>query len=107
MGAQGTMNILYRRELAEVDGRLRRSAGAVRRLRGAPGQSLHRGGARLRGLGDPAVVDADLRRQGPACPPDQAPDRSAKEAREHTTVTFSNPGLIRTHITESGRGVAC
>ena len=91
MGAQGAVNILYRRELA--DGRRRRGGGAQgagRRVRGPPGQPLHRGRARVRRLGDPAVLHPGVRRPGAAGAAHQAADPAAEEAREHPAVSGSD-----------------
>ena len=61
MGAQGAVNILYRRELAAADdpGRAARAAG--RRVRGHPGQPVHRRRARLRRRGHPPGRDPGRR----------------------------------------------
>ena len=51
MGAQGAVNILYRKEIAAARGRRRRRrdprGSSSPRLRGHPGQPVHRGRARL------------------------------------------------------------
>ena len=65
MGAQGAVNIFYRRELAEAErpGRAARTSG--HRVRGHARQPLHRGRTGLRGRGDPARRDPGRRSPGP------------------------------------------
>ena len=92
MGAQGAVNILYRKELAARRrarrGRRPRPAQRfVTRVRGHPGQPLRRGRARLRRLGDPAVLHPLLRHPGAAGAAHQARDAAAQEAREHPAVS--------------------
>ena len=88
MGAQGAVNILYRTRAGRRRRRRRgRAQGAGRRVRGHAGQPLHRRRARLRRLGDPAVVHPVLRRQGAAGAAHQAADPAAEEAREHPAVS--------------------
>ncbi len=60
MGAQGAVNILYRRELAAAEdggGDVEAGGAGSSRLRGHPGQPVHRGRARLHRLGHRAVAD--------------------------------------------------
>ena len=91
MGAQGAVNILYRKEIAaaQTDGRdvdeVR--AGVRAGLRGAARQPLHRGRARLHRHGDLPVQHPDERDPGAAGAEDQARDAAAQEAREHSTVS--------------------
>ena len=67
MGAQGAVNILYRADLKKARdcrrGRRGAPPGLHHRVRGHPGQPLHRGRARLRRLGHPA-----RRSPGPTSP---------------------------------------
>ena len=92
MGAQGAVNILYRKELGRRGrGAARTSTEAPRalrqRVRGHPRQPLHRRRARLRRLGHPAVLHPDQRHQGAARAAHQARDPAAQEAREHPAVS--------------------
>ena len=89
MGAQGAVNILYRRELAGAAGRsrARRDQGrAGDRIRGHAGQSVYRRGARVRGRGDQTSGDPPCGDQGPARAADEAADPAAEEARQHPAV---------------------
>ena len=92
MGAQGAVNILYRKELADGGrgGRTsRRPAQRARhRVRGHPRQPVHRRRARLRRRGHPAVVHP-RRTSSSRCGAlrDQARDAAAQEAREHPAVS--------------------
>ncbi len=67
MGAQGAVNILYRTELGRrgTPARTPRPCAPAlhHRVRGHPGQPLHRGRARLRRLGHPAVAHPVIRHQ--------------------------------------------
>ena len=86
MGAQGAVNILYRREIAR-GGRPGGDAGREGAgVRGHAGESVHRGGARLPGLGDPALTHPPLRHPGPPHAPHQARHPPAQEARQHTAL---------------------
>ena len=91
MGAQGAVNILYRKEIAAAQSRRsrrRRGAGRVRPgLRGAAGQPLHRGRARLHRHRHLPVQHPDERDPGAAGAEDQARDAAAQEAREHSTMS--------------------
>ena len=100
MGAQGAVNILYRKELAataadggDVDAQRR----AHRALRGDAGQPLHRGRAGLHRHRHLPVQHAHERHPGPAGAAQQARDPPAQEAREHPAVTgrsaTKEPGL--------------
>ncbi len=87
MGAQGAVNILHRKRIAQ--GR-RRRGGARRvghRVRGHPAHALHRRRARLRRLGDPAVEDPLVRHPGAADAAEQARGAPAEEAREHSVMS--------------------
>ena len=85
MGAQGAVNILYRRELADADDPDARRARAGHRVRGHAGQPLHRRRPRLRGRGHQAV--GDPRSRSWRCARfAEAQDASAEEAREHPAV---------------------
>ena len=87
MGAQGAVNILYRHELkdaAEAGRRRRgRAPAAGHRVRGHPGQPVHRGRARLRRRGHPAVARPAARSSGRCgcCAP------SARRCRRRSTAT--------------------
>ena len=89
MGADGAVDILYRRDLAAVD----RPAGAggpaqgeVGRVRGHAVQPVHRGRARLRGRGHQAGRDPVAGHPGAAGAAHQAADPAAEEARQHPAV---------------------
>ena len=86
MGAQGAVNILYRSELAERRRPGRRPGREDRRVRGHPGQPVHRRRARVRRLGDPAARDAYPDRPGAAGAAHQAGDPAAEEARQHPAL---------------------
>ena len=89
MGAQGAVNILYRRELAAAADPEALRARAGRRVRGHPRQPLHRCRTRVRGRRDPAGRDplpGDPRAPRAA---HQAPDPAAQEARQHPAVAGS------------------
>ena len=66
VGAQGAVGILYRKELAAADDPDARRARADRRVRGHPGQPLHRRRPRLRRRGHPAVAHPRAGHQGAA-----------------------------------------
>ena len=87
MGAQGAVNILYRKELAAADDPDARRRRADRRVRGHPGQPLHRRRPRLRRRGHPAVAHPRADHQGAAGAGQQAADPAAEEAREHPAVS--------------------
>ena len=88
MGAQGAVNILYRRELAAAgDQAEEKRSELVAEYEDHLANPVHRGRARLRRLGDPAVLHPGLRRQGAAGPAHQAADPAAEEAREHPAVS--------------------
>ena len=90
MGADGAVDILYRRDLAAIEDEQRagRAAGGEdRRVRGHALQPLHRGRARLRGRGHPSRGDAIAGHPGAAGAADQAPDAAAEEARQYPAVT--------------------
>ncbi len=88
MGAQGAVNILYRRELAEVR-RPRSPARAelIEAYEHDAGQPLHRGRARLHRRRHPAQRDACPDHPRPARPAQQARLAPAEEAREHPAVS--------------------
>ncbi len=89
MGAQGAVNILYRRELAAAGGPAGAGRAAGRagdRVRGPAGQSLHRRRPRLPGRGDPAGRDPVPGRPRAARAAEQAADTPAEEARKHPIV---------------------
>ena len=90
MGAQGAVNILYRRELAAA-ARPGRRCGRQRvdRVRGHARQPLHRRRTRLRGRGDPPGRDPLPGDPRAARAAHQAADPAAEEAREHPAVSRS------------------
>ena len=88
MGAQGAVNILYRRELADADGPGRAAHPADHRVRGRAGQSVHRGGTRLRGRGDPPGRDPRPGHPGAPRAARQAAADAAEEARQHPAVSI-------------------
>ena len=63
MGVEGAVNIVFRDEHRGGRGPRRGARAARRRVRGAVREPVHRGGARLRRRGDPAVGDARPRRR--------------------------------------------
>ena len=84
MGAQGAVNILYRRELAEGRGPGRRCArGLITEYERHPRQPLHRGRARLHRRGHPAERDPRPDHQGAA----GAAHASARRCRPRSTGT--------------------
>ena len=90
MGAQGAVNILYRRELAGAASAEEQAASGQheRPSTRTARQPLHRRGARLRGRRDPAGRDPARGDQGAAHAADQAPDPAAEEAREHPACSL-------------------
>ena len=102
MGAQGAVNILYRQELAARRGPGRAARAELRRgVRGHPGQPVHRGRARLRRRGHPAVRDPGPGHPGAADAPHQAADPPAEEAREHPALTVSCSHLTTQRSTQA------
>jgi propionyl-CoA carboxylase beta chain len=93
MGAQGAVNILYRKELAAAaeDPDAAKRAELRGRVRGRPGQPVRRGRARLRRRGHRAARDPRRGRQGAAGTAHQARDAAAQEAREHPAVSVGSP----------------
>ena len=83
MGAQGAVNILYRRELAAADDPDARRAELDHRVRGHARQPVHRRRARLRRRGDQAVGDPrpDRARRCARCA------TSARRCRRRSTGT--------------------
>ena len=92
MGAQGAVNILYRARARPTPRRRgrrgARAASCIARVRGHPGQPVHRRRARLRRRGDPAVAHPGPRhpRRCGRCATKRA-DAAAEEAREHPAVS--------------------
>ena len=86
MGAQGAVNILYRRELAATAGPRRAARRADHRVRGHPGQPVHRGRTRLRRRGHPAGRDQARGHPRAARAAHQAADAAAQETRQHSAV---------------------
>ena len=84
MGAQGAVNILYRRELAGGRGPGVPPPAADHRVRGPPGQPVHRGRARLHRRRHQAERDPRRDRPRPAPAPHQARHAAAQEAWEHS-----------------------
>ena len=93
MGAQGAVNILYRRELAAADGPRRAARPADHRVRGHPGQPVHRGRARLRRRGHPPGRDQARGHPRAARPAHQAADPAAQETRQHSALTQLHEGI--------------
>ena len=92
-GAAGAVNILYRKELAGLEGdelaaKPRRAAAGVR---GHPGQPLHRRRPRLHRRRDPALAHPRLRRPGAADAGHQARGR-ARRASTGTSRCDRHPG---------------
>ncbi len=87
MGAQGAVNILYRRELAKTESPEQRRHELVTRVRGHPGQSVHGGRAWLRGLGHPALAHPVLRDPVATYAAQQTRDHAPQETREHPPLT--------------------
>ncbi len=102
MGAQGAVNILYRRELAEADG----GAEATRKELVADYED-HLANpyiAAERGYVDsviPPSLHADLRRQGAARAAHQAADPAAEEARQHPAVSERRAPARRSERTDN------
>ena len=88
MGAQGAVNILYRKELAKTaeagDSVEEARAHVHQAVRGRPGQPLRRGRARLHRHRHHAVEHPDERHQGPA----GAAHQARVAARPRSTATF-------------------
>ena len=89
MGAQGAVNILYRKELAGHRGSRRPAGGADHRVRRRARQPLPRRRARLRRRGDHAARDPGGDHPRAAAAADQAGDPAAQEAREHPPMRSS------------------
>ena len=92
MGAQGAVNILYRRELAAADDPDALRAAADRRVRRHPRQPLYRGRTRLRGRRHPAGRDP-------------APRSSARCARCAPNARLLPPKKARQHPAVAMRGL--
>ena len=88
MGADGAVDILYRRDLAAVEEVQERAncAPAHHRLRGHALQPVHRGRTWLCGRGDQTRRDQVPDHPGAARAADQAADPPAEEAREHPAL---------------------
>ena len=87
MGAQGAVNILYRRELAgaaDPDALRQRED---HRVRGHPGQPVHRRRARLPRRGHPPGRDPGRRHPRAHQPAHQTRNAAPQEARQHPVVT--------------------
>ena len=90
MGAQGAVSILYRRELASAPDPLGRVRyGWVRRVRGHPGQPVHR--RRTSGYVDAVIRPAETRSQATlvalrAAAAASWPADAAQEARQYPAV---------------------
>ena len=91
MGAQGAVNILYRKEIAAAQAEGRDvdevRAAFVQEYEEHAGQPLHRGRARLHRHGHLPVQHPDERDPGAAGAADQARDAAAQEAREHSAMS--------------------
>ena len=98
MGAQGAVNILHRKEIAEATERGDLDAdqrGPHRAVRGHPAQPLPGRRARLHRRRDRAVGHARAGDAGTAHAAHQARQPAAEEAREHPAVTGSAPERCR------------
>ena len=97
MGAQGAVNILYRRELAEAADPESRRGGARHRIRGHAGQPVHRGRARVRRRRDSPIANAGRGLAGAAGTSQQAGHLAAEEARQHPAVgcPFRSRAMVR------------
>ena len=94
MGAQGAVNILHRRTIAEAEAAERPGGDPGPPdpgVRGRPAQPLHRGRTRLHRRGDHAVRHPPPRRPGPAPAPHQARVPAPEEARQHPAVASREP----------------
>ena len=90
MGAQGAVNILYRKRARRTPTTRRPKRGrADHGVRGHPRQPLRRGRARLRRRGDQPARDPGRGRPRAAAAAVQAGDPAAQEAREHPAVSAS------------------
>ena len=87
MGAEGAVNVLYRREIEQAADPAAERAPRRRRVPREVREPLRRRRARLRRRGDRAADDAAAadRRAGP--PGDEARPQPAAQAREHPAVT--------------------
>ena len=103
MGAQGAVNILYRRELAAAENPDQLRAPEDRRVRGHPRQPLHRRRTRLHRRRHPPRTNPRPRHPRPhhPCAPNAKPSRPRNTAtsrcdRRVTTMRFGNhSGLFR------------
>ena len=101
MGAQGAVNILYRAELATPTDPAARAGRADRRVRGHAGQPVHRGRARLRRRGHPAVARPGPRSSGRCgrCAP------SGRRCRRRSTATSRCSGVPAAPAADVRRGI--
>ncbi len=89
MGADGAVDILYRRDLAAVEDPARAGRAAPpadHRVRGHALQPVHRGREGLRGRGHQARGDQVPGHPGAARAADEAADPAAEEARQHPAL---------------------
>ena len=87
MGAQGAVNILYRRELADAADQDALRDRLRHRIRGHAGEPVHRRRARLRGRRHPPGGNPRRRSSaGSAHAAQQAADAPAEETREYTAI---------------------
>ena len=84
MGAQGAVNILYRKELKDADDPEAQAGRADHGVRGHARQPLHRRRARLRRRGDLAARDPDRDRPGAAAA--RAPSARRCRAKKHGNI---------------------
>ena len=87
MGAQGAVNILYRRELAAAEDPDALRAQPGHRIRGHPRQSLYCGRTRVRGRRDPSRGNPLPGHPRAPRAAHEAADPAAQKAREHPPVT--------------------
>ncbi len=94
MGAQGAVNILYRRELASRRRPRGTTQAAHHRVRGHPRQPLHRRRARLHRRRYPPRGNPCRRHQGPGIAAHQARDPATQETRQHPVVSASQQATM-------------
>ena len=95
MGAQGAVNILYRKGAGRRARPGRDARAARRRLRGPPAEPVHRGRARLRRRRHRSVGDPARGRQGAPAAAHQARVATAEEARQHPAVSGVTRPILR------------
>ena len=94
MGPEGAVNIIYRKDLADLADPRRAPPEADRRLQGALRQPLLGGRARLHRRRDRAPPDPPEADPRPAHAADQAGRAAEAQARQHPAVTARQGGLL-------------